>query len=272
MEKKLEKLKAKQQELLEKNRKFNETLTKLKNYDLIFDDLTALLNKNFFSHNNIMLLTLSLIEGMIINKINNNNDKTASILYCDINGLKMINDTFGHTFGDIGIKKIADIIKKSIRMNRDTIVDHIFFDKDLNENMAIRIGGDEFLVILPNCTKEKALETVVKRIKDNIDKNLQKIKNLSLSIGISDTSEMEIPDDFSNKSINDFFINIVKLAEERMYEDKQQLYKKSSLSLVKNTIGRLSEHLNLNLRNEKDFQRLITIIEQARKDMYRKRG
>ena len=36
---------------------------------------------------------------------------------------------------------------------------------------------------------------------------------------------MEIPDDFSNKSINDFFINIVKLAEERMYEDKQQLYK-----------------------------------------------
>ena len=43
-------------------------------------------------------------------------------------------------------------------MNRDTIVDHIFFDKDLNENMAIRIGGDEFLVIYLIVLKKKLLK------------------------------------------------------------------------------------------------------------------
>ena len=268
MEEMLIKIAKKRELLTENNKKIKETIEQLDNHDLLFDELTAFLNKNFFSQNNIRLLALSLIEGMVLNKINNDNCRTDTVVFCDINGLKIVNDTLGHAVGDVGIKAIAGIIKRSLRMKRkEALVDTIFFDKDLDENIAIRIGGDEFLIILPNCTKEKALETVIKRIKENIEKNLDSTQSLSLSIGSSDTTEMDIPDSISDQSLNDFFVSIVSIAEERMYQDKKLTNQNNSSEAAKKAVGRLADILGLDIRNNKDYKKLLEIIDQARNDM-----
>ena len=59
----------------------------------------------------------------------------------DIDYFKMVNDTYGHDVGDRVIKALSDVIKASVR------------DSDL----AIRYGGEEFLVLLHNSTKEGSL-------------------------------------------------------------------------------------------------------------------
>lgn len=74
-------------------------------------------------------------------------------LYIDICGLKMINDLLGHDFGDKVIVAAVAIIERTIQMPK----------------FIIRMGGDEFLVVLPNCTSELASECM---------KNLKKVAAL----------------------------------------------------------------------------------------------
>lgn len=72
--------------------------------------------------------------------IQNSNNFPISFLYIDICYLKMVNDTLGHDVGDEMILKAVKIIDQTIQMTK----------------FIIRMGGDEFLVILPNCTAELA--------------------------------------------------------------------------------------------------------------------
>ena len=71
----------------------------------------------------------------------------AAILFIDIDGLKQINDTFGHSAGDDALRGIADVIQSSIR----------------DGDVAARIGGDEFCVLLLDQVGE-ALERVLAQI------------------------------------------------------------------------------------------------------------
>lgn len=68
-----------------------------------------------------------------------------SFIYVDICGLKMINDLLGHDLGDKVIVATVEIIEQVVRMPK----------------FVIRMGGDEFLVILPNCTPNQAAECVM---------------------------------------------------------------------------------------------------------------
>ncbi len=74
-----------------------------------------------------------------------------SVLLMDIDHFKTINDNYGHAVGDIVIRNVADVIRRCIR----------------GEDLAIRYGGEEFLVILPNTHLQGAItvaETIRKRI------------------------------------------------------------------------------------------------------------
>jgi two-component system, cell cycle response regulator len=71
------------------------------------------------------------------------------VLMLDLDNFKGINDRFGHSAGDLVLKEFARRLTKAIR----------------GSDIAVRLGGDEFLVVLPECPPEK-MEVVLSRLKD----------------------------------------------------------------------------------------------------------
>jgi diguanylate cyclase (GGDEF)-like protein len=74
--------------------------------------------------------------------------RPLTVLLLDLNGLKVINDTFGHPAGDQMIKQFAELLQKAIR----------------GSDVAVRMGGDEFLAVLPECKPEE-VHLVLNRLK-----------------------------------------------------------------------------------------------------------
>jgi len=99
-----------------------------------------------------------------------NNSQQTSLLFCDIDHFKFINDTYGHIVGDCILTKVARSIKNEVKES-----DGVF-----------RYGGEEFIVILENHSVEQAYE-MAEQIRLNIYSSnlLNKYgKNVSLSISI----------------------------------------------------------------------------------------
>ena len=109
------------------------------NYLAYHDELTGLPNRRYFKE------TLS----KYIDDYTQHSEK-MSLIFLDLDKIKMINDTFGHSKGDLVIKEVANILKKCINEG-----DHVF-----------RIGGDEFVLLCFNIeTKEQAIELAEKILK-----------------------------------------------------------------------------------------------------------
>ena len=115
-----------------------------------------------------------------------------SIIFVDINGLKIINDAFGHEYGDQLIVEVANGLKSGCR----------------SKDIISRIGGDEFVILLPNTTTSDSSE-VITRIKSYLDqKKIHELKiNFSFGIATKEKPEEDIMD-------------VLKNAEDYMYEDK----------------------------------------------------
>ncbi len=122
-----------------------------------------------------------------------------SICVLDINGLKEVNDTLGHKFGDELIVTASTAIKKNIRSN----------------DILMRIGGDEFVLVLMNCPASQAhgvwgkIEESLNLINENQDKPF----NISLSCGITEY-------DFHDASELD---NVLIQTDKLMYENKKKI-------------------------------------------------
>jgi len=115
-----------------------------------------------------------------------------TIVIGDLNGLKLINDTYGHARGDLYLKKIADILTDSFR----------------KEDIVSRWGGDEFIAVLPGTTSSEA-QKIIKRIKKLCKNRSKKNMPLSISLGVATKKTPE-------KSIED----VIKEAEDKMYKNK----------------------------------------------------
>ena len=72
------------------------------------------------------------------------NDCTIGVIYFDIDNLKRMNDTFGHEKGDAVILKAAEFIRRYLT----------------EQARGFRIGGDEFVMLIRDCTEEKVQEPV----------------------------------------------------------------------------------------------------------------
>jgi diguanylate cyclase (GGDEF)-like protein len=127
-----------------------------------------------------------------------------SICFMDVNGLKEINDQLGHTFGDEMIITSADIIQAEIR----------------HQDFLIRMGGDEFLLVLPYVAHKQA-EKIWDRIKTmltTINDTEKRPYIISLSHGIVDNQE--------NPALS--LDELVDQADQKMYEEKQIIKKNFS--------------------------------------------
>jgi diguanylate cyclase (GGDEF)-like protein len=72
----------------------------------------------------------------------------AAMLFVDLDGLKMINDSFGHQAGDEALIEVAQLLTKGVRRS----------------DVVARIGGDEFAILLENSTEESAHETAARLV------------------------------------------------------------------------------------------------------------
>jgi len=99
------------------------------------------------------------------------NKYPISIIIGDLNNLKLVNDNYGHKMGDHYIKKAAKIIKSNLRKN----------------DIAARIGGDEFAVILTNTSYQTAQKICTRIINGFIEINNKENfpEPLSIALGYS---------------------------------------------------------------------------------------
>ncbi len=129
------------------------------------DSLTGLYNRRFFFE----AVDNNVIPGAI------REGKPVSAFIIDIDKFKSINDTYGHDVGDLVIKRLADIISSSVRKG----------------DIAARLGGEEFAVVLPETNIHSAID-VATRIKREAEGSI--VGNgvrFTVSIGVSDYDKME---------------------------------------------------------------------------------
>lgn len=112
------------------------------------DNLTGL-------YNHRMIIQL-LNHAQLLAKRSN---ETLTIAFVDVNNLKYINDNFGHTMGDKMIVAAADALTNSVR----------------NSDFVSRFGGDEFLLVLPNCSEENSNKIMKKAYKLFIESGVQEL-------------------------------------------------------------------------------------------------
>ena len=123
-------------------------------------------------------------------------DFPVSLIMADCNYLKRTNDTLGHEYGDLLLRRIAAIL-------RQTASPH---------DIVMRIGGDEFLLLCPQCSRESA-QQLVADIKRRLTEQSDETLTLSASFGVS-TAEA---DDFS-------FARAYEQADQAMYREKQAFH------------------------------------------------
>lgn len=175
----------KTRDLKEKNKILNQKKEIIKKereiikYQAFHDQLTELYNQRFFEEK--------------LKSMDNKEQLPVSVIIADVNGLKIMNDTYGHRFGDELLQKIAKILKSVIR----------------EEDVLARWGGDEFALLLPHTNLKEAKE-IVKRIK-TITKR-KKCKDLSISVAIGLAVK--------NKAEQNIY-EIIKKADNKMYQDKK---------------------------------------------------
>ena len=150
------------------------------------DGLTGLYNRRY--------LNLYFNEHFVNNNING----TAVAALFDIDHFKLINDTYGHLFGDLALVTISDVVNKIAAQNN---------------GLAFRYGGEEFVVLFENITLEDAV-TIMERMRQSIKETpIENDKHsifANVSVGIA-----VYPD-----TVNDVSM-IIDRADKAMYYSKQ---------------------------------------------------
>ena len=122
------------------------------------DELTALYNRRGF-----FLLARQQL------KMAQRTQSPCCLLFADVDGLKQINDTFGHEVGDSVIVDAAHLLQRTFR----------------DEDIIARLGGDEFAVLMPACSE--AMDILFLRLQANIDQFNQvaaRSYQLAMSVGV----------------------------------------------------------------------------------------
>ena len=159
-------------------------------YISFHDALTGVYNRAYFEEE--------------LHRLEHRRSGSVAIAIVDVDGLKRVNDTWGHSKGDELLVKAAQILRQAVR----------------TEDVVARIGGDEFAIIL-KYTAEAVLELIFQRLRQALEQEKLKPEDLaplSLSFGYAFTSKPEIS-----------AVELYKTADNRMYQAKAQRYAEKKL-------------------------------------------
>lgn len=170
-------------------------MAELEIYEMsVRDGLTGLYNRNYFETK--------------FNEIKWEEQSYTAMVLCDLDGLKIINDTMGHNVGDLCLKAVASALVENFRQS----------------DLVARIGGDEFAVIMKHTTAKE-----IDAIRQKLRKSLKtvKVKNMELPISVSLGYSICDNPGKNQKAI-------FKEADDYMYREKlhQQLSVKSKIVTV----------------------------------------
>ncbi|WP_066874707.1 sensor domain-containing diguanylate cyclase [Clostridium mediterraneense] len=139
---------------------------------------------------------------LVDNEVLNNTDNLYSLVMCDIDNFKLVNDTYGHQVGDLVLKNVVKIIESNLD----------------NQDILARYGGEEIIILIRSSyTKSLAIKKVEKMRKEietsyiNLEGN-QKV-NVTTSFGMSFSDDLDIKDK-SGKIVID---KIIKKADDNLY-------------------------------------------------------
>lgn len=186
-------------------------------YLSIHDQLTGLYNRRYFEE---ALVQLDAEEYYPL-----------AVAMLDVNGLKLINDAFGHAMGDLTLQRAAFLMKETFRR------DHII----------ARFGGDEFVVLMPKTGQQEA-EQFMARINAVFETEL--IDRISISV----SSGWEVKSDRSQN-----IGNVFKLAEDYMYRRKLS----ESRSMHYRTIDTILKTLHGKSEREKKHSERVGVLCEA---------
>lgn len=150
-----------------------------------YDALTSLPNRNL------------LMEWLEESLRDLDTESSVAVLYLDLDDFKQLNDRYGHTTGDEVLRTVADRIHQTLR----------------KDDFAVRMGGDEFVVLITHFDAQENVSLVVEKLQHNIEAPME-IRNLIIktrvSIGVS-----FYPDSTDNPH------ELIDLADKVMYQVKR---------------------------------------------------
>jgi diguanylate cyclase (GGDEF)-like protein/putative nucleotidyltransferase with HDIG domain len=163
------------------------------------DGLTGLYNRRFFEEE--------------LNRLDKDRNLPLCIIMVDLNGLKLVNDSFGHLVGDEMLIKVADVLRRACR----------------SDEIIARIGGDEFVILVPGMGDEQ-VSSLVDRIESNLTE--ERVGDLELSVSLGWGIKFD-----NTESVQDTF----RKAESMMYKKKLYESPKIRNRIVKAIIQSLHE-------------------------------
>ncbi len=175
------------------------------------DSLTGLYNRHYFKQ--------------VFDTINSKEYLPLTIIMGDLVGLKLINDAFGHQYGDKAIIMIADTLKQCCQREKDII---------------FRWGGDEFLILLANTPTEEG-----RKIRDKIIHECSKLKlrNINLNVSFGRATKL---------SSSEVFEDLLIVAEDKMYKNKlltSKFYRNNVLNSIKQLLFEKSHDIKDQMQN-----------------------
>lgn len=149
----------------------------------VTDALTGLYNRRYFEEYISKEVTRSLRQK-----------QPFSVIGLDLDFLKKINDEYGHAYGDLAIKTVADVLKKNAR----------------SIDVAARMGGEEFNILLPGIDSTGAMAAAERIRKAIEERELDTIGHITASIGAATFLEH-----------SDSLDELLELTDQAMYQSKR---------------------------------------------------